>query len=140
MGRGRVLFAGLVLALLSGCGGATITGKVRYQERPVLSGSVIVLQADGTARTGVIQPDGTYSVEGLTRGPVRMGVLSPDPARARSILKKPKSPEKSTRVPPKTKPGTDGWFPLPAKLGDPERSGVTCEVNASRVQHDIDLK
>src|SRR4051812_10074770 len=78
--RVRSVAAVIVFAAV-GCGGrtATLTGKVTYQGNPVVSGSVIVLGADGTARSGVIQPDGTYAVEGVPRGPVRIGVLSPDP-------------------------------------------------------------
>src|SRR4051794_6835119 len=89
MNRTR-LIAPLILAVsLAGCGGraATLSGRVSYRGRAVTSGSVIVLHADGTARSGVIRPDGTYAVEGVQKGPVRIGVLSPDPAHARSILR-----------------------------------------------------
>src|SRR5262245_41962740 len=66
MKRARALALLVVLAAAAGCGGtATVNGKVTYQGRPVLSGSVIVLNADGTARSGVILRDGTYAVEGV---------------------------------------------------------------------------
>src|SRR5438477_1667604 len=87
MRRAIPLLAALLLPMLIGCGGtATVAGKVTYQGRPVLSGSVIVLNDDGTAVSGVIQPDGTYSVEGVKKGRVKVGVLSPDPTKARSVL------------------------------------------------------
>lgn len=138
MAARKMVVVGLLLALVSGCGGSTLRGKVSYRERPVLSGSVIALQADGTARSGVIQPDGSYEVEGLSRGPVRLGVLSPDPARARSILPTPKVEARGGKR-PRTKPGTNGWYPLPASLGDPEKSGLTCELTAARVEFDIKI-
>ena len=138
MRRARPILAALLLASLAGCGGggARVSGSVRYQGKPVLSGSVIVLHADGTACSGVIQPDGTYTVSGVKPGPARLGVLSPDPARARPVGKKGKHEGK----PKRTKPGTDGWFPLPAQLGDPEKSGLTCDVSGSSIKHDIDVK
>jgi len=141
----RVLPAVALLALTGCGGGSTLSGKVTYQGRPVVSGSVIVLNADGTAHSGVIHHDGSYAVEGVGRGPVRIGVLSPDPARAKSILKKEEPPPPADKPGaakaghPKTRPGTGGWVPLPHALGDPEKSGVTCDVNASHVEFDITL-
>jgi hypothetical protein len=146
MRRMRLVAAAIVLAAASGCGGtATLSGKVSYKGQPVLSGSVIVLLADGTARESVIQPDGTYTVEGVSRGRVRLGVFSPDPARARSILNKEQNQaQHAADKHPKvvhghTKPGTGGWFPLPPHLGDPEKSGLECDVAGSRVRHDIEM-
>src|SRR5689334_22127745 len=94
----------LVVAALSGCGnrGATVTGKVSYRGRPITSGSVIVRNADGTAESGVILPDGSYSVAGVKPGHISFGIFSPDPAHARSILKPaehhPKEPPKNART------------------------------------------
>src|SRR5262249_36905900 len=96
---------------------------------------------DGTARSWVIMPDGTYTVEGVKRGRVKFGVLSPDPARANSILntkgKKKAAAAKGTLG---EDPAAAGWFPLPRELGDPAKSGLECEVASSRVRHDLDLK
>jgi hypothetical protein len=147
MRRMRLLAAAILLTAAGGCGGgtATLSGKVSYKGQPVLSGSVIVLSADGTAREGVIEPDGTYEVPGVSRGHVRFGVLSPDPARARSILNKEENQAQHAAdkhpkvVHSHTKPGTGGWFPLPPHLGDPEKSGLEFEVAGSRVRHDIEM-
>src|SRR5436305_5386198 len=135
----------ILLTALSGCGGgtATLSGKVTYQGRTVTSGSVIVVHEDGTGRVGVIEPDGTYTVEGVKRGHVKIGVFSPDPAHARSVLTPDANHAKAARTPtkggrPAAKPKAAGWFPLPHSLGDPDKSGLTCEVTASHVEHDID--
>ena len=100
-------------------------------------GCVIALSEDGTASSGVIRPDGVYVVEGVKRGRVRLAVASPDPVHARSILKK-NNQHKSVQR--RTKPGEGGWFPLPKELGDPEKSGLACDVVSSRVEHDIEVK
>jgi hypothetical protein len=141
---GRLIPAVLILAA-TGCGGtARVSGRVIYQGRPVLSGCVTILNADGTASSGVIQPDGTYVVEGVKRGLARVGVVSPDPLRARSILKK--DDPKTGHAPhgkeshAHTKPGTGGWYPLPHNLGDPDKSGLVCDVSSSHVQFNIDVK
>src|SRR5437763_7171045 len=109
----------VLLLTLSGCGAGTATlgGKVTYRGRPVTSGSIIVVHEDGTARVGVIEPDGTYSVEGVKRGRVKVGVLSPDPAHARSILTPDENRAKEALRHAKgakkaVKPKAGGWFPL----------------------------
>jgi hypothetical protein len=138
----RILLPAALLAALTGCGGsAKLTGKVTYKGQPVLSGTVTVLNEDGTAASGVIQPDGTYAVEGVKRGRVKIGVVSPDPARARSILKKAENKDaKDKDHHGHTIPGTGGWFPLPPELGDPEKSGIELVVSSSRMQYDIEPK
>ena len=79
----------LLFVALSGCGDgtATLSGTVTYKGRPVTSGSIIVLNGDGTARSGVIQPDATYTVAGVKLGRVKIGVLSPNSARLRDASK-----------------------------------------------------
>ncbi len=131
--------AALALAMVGcGSGTSTLSGKVTYQGRPVLSGYVTVVNEDGTASSGVIQPDGTYTVEGVKRGHVRIAIVSPDPARAHSVLNK--GDHKDAKAGHgHTKPGTNGWYPLPANLGDPEKSGLTLDATASRVRHDIEM-
>jgi hypothetical protein len=143
--RAHGLLLMIVALAISGCGGgtATLSGKVSVRGRTVTSGSIIVLQADGTAKSGVIQPDGTYSVAGIARGHVRIGVISPDPAHARSVLtvepNRARAGHKRTHA-VAYRPSTTGWFPLPRHLGDPEKSGLECDATASQVEYDINVK
>jgi hypothetical protein len=128
------LFAVVLLAGACGCGGtATVTGKVRYQGRPVTYGSVIFLSADKTARSGVIGPDGSYTVEGVEPGDVKIGVISRDPSKARKHV------GTGSKAAAPVKPAARSWFPLPRKLEDPATSGLSCTVGAGHIRHDIDL-
>jgi hypothetical protein len=138
----RLFIPAVLIVVISGCGSGTVNmrGKVTYQGRPVLSGCVTVLNADGTASSGVIQPDGTYSVEGVKRGRVKVGVVCPDPQHARSILNPKAGQIQGKNTHAQTKPGTGGWYPLPRDLGDPEKSGLECDVSSSRVTFDIETK
>jgi hypothetical protein len=142
--RARWLIAVAQVLVLAGCGGSTATlgGKVTYQGKLVTSGSVIVVNDDGTSESAVIQPGATYTITGVKRGRVKIGVLSPEPARARSIVKsetpRPKGTGKMTAADRKAIDA--GWFPVPREYGNPATSGVGCDVTASRVQFDIDLK
>ena len=114
----------LLLLATTGCGGrtATISGKVTYKGRAVTSGMIVVLSPDGLATVkGTIQPDGRYSVEGVMRGRVKIGVLSPDPT-------------------PALKTKQTSWFPLPRSLGNPGTSGLECDLTTSYLQHDIEAK
>ena len=60
-------------------------GTVTYKGRPIIAGSVIFLAADHTAHAAVIEPDGTYAVEAMPPGPVKVAVISHDPTKGRSV-------------------------------------------------------
>ena len=90
---GRLLLL-VVLAGLCGCGHtAKITGKVTYQGRPVRYGAVTFLSADKTVRSCAIEPDGSYAIEGVPTGEVKIGVTSPNPSRGRSTARRRKPVE-----------------------------------------------
>ena len=110
----------ILLAGVCGCGNtAKVAGKVTYQGRPVVYGSVTFLSADKTARSGVIEPDGSYAVEGVPSGTVQIGVTSRDPSRGHTVLRD------GRRVRPDK---VEGWFPLPAKFESPQGSGLSFTV------------
>jgi hypothetical protein len=135
------LLCASLLTGVCGCGGtATVTGKVSYHGRPVSSGSVIFLGADQTARSGVIEPDGSFKVEGVPVGEVQIGVISRDPSKGRSVLRggKPKSTDKKGTTAPRE--ASTGWFPLPRQFEDPANSGLRCTLGWGRDRQDIDLK
>jgi hypothetical protein len=138
MTRPFATFAGLfaLFALAPGCGPgtATVAGKVTYQGKPVVWGSVTLKAADGSVHQIGLNADGTYRLDRVPVGPAKVGVSSPDPApsaRAKSL--------EDARVPagpPPLPPGA--WFPLPAKYADPATSGVTVQVGGG--PGDIELK
>src|SRR5579871_6375698 len=77
----RWLLAALA-ATACGCSReASVSGKVTYKDKPVTYGTVIVLGPEHKASSGAIQPDGSYTVEGLVPGEAQFGVVSRDPAK-----------------------------------------------------------
>jgi hypothetical protein len=125
-------------AILCGCGGtATVTGKVTYQGRAVTYGSVIFLCPDHTARSGAILPDGSYTVAGVYPGELKVGVISRDPSKGRSVSR---GGHRATKRAPLETVVTRGWFPLPARFEDPEKSGLGCALASGYVSYDIVLK
>jgi hypothetical protein len=138
MTRPRATFAGLLalLALAPGCGPGvgTAAGKVTYQGKPVVWGSVTLRAADGSMHQIGINPDGTYRLDRVPVGPAQVGVSSPDPKPSARLRE---GGEARLRAfPPPPPPGA--WFPLPAKYADPATSGVTMQVGGGPA--DIDLK
>jgi hypothetical protein len=130
---GLLLLATLTVAI-AGCGNsANITGKVTFAGRPVTHGSVIVVGPNKTARSGAILPDGTYMVEGIPPGMVGIAVISRDPAKGRSVVKRRPAEAEGTAA-------SDGWVPLPAKYESPLSSGLGCTLGSGHTKHDIELK
>ena len=115
----------LSVLLAAGCGSnnSSLDGKVSYKGQPVTSGMVVVLNPDRTTAKGEIEPDGTYSVSGVSsHGSVQVGVLSPDPAHHAT------RPAHSRK--PKPKPSA-GWVALPDTAGNPSTSGIEFEMAGS---------
>jgi hypothetical protein len=143
----------LLLVAVAGCHrSATVTGKVTYGDRPVVYGSVIFFGSDRAAHSGVIAPDGSYTIEGIPPGQVRIAVISHDPSKGRSVLRghKPAPPNRqppsrqtasTSRQPPNgPAASTSGWFPLPTNYESPMSSDLSCTLVAGRGTHDIELK
>ncbi|MGA2619802.1 MAG: hypothetical protein ABSF26_19490 [Thermoguttaceae bacterium] len=129
------------LAVAGGCQHtATVTGKVRYRDRPVVYGSVIFRNSDNTARSGVIEPDGSYRVENVPAGCVQIVVISRDPAKGHRGLGGPKPARPGPQAAPGQDTATGQWFPLPPKYEKPETSGLVHTIGTGQVSHDIDLQ
>jgi hypothetical protein len=129
IGRGRWWAVALLVAACGcGPGQATVSGRVTYKDKPVVYGAVTMVGPDEKAAFGTINPDGTYTVEGLTPGDVRIGITSRDPAKSRGPRK----------VPPST--GGNGWVPLPRGYESAANSGLACTVKSGSNTRDIDLK
>jgi hypothetical protein len=138
--RKMSLLLPVLLAGICGCGStAKVTGKVSYQGRPVTYGSVIFRSADKTAHSGVIEPDGSYSVEGVPSGTSAIAVISREPSKGRSVARRNKPGQVDDGATAKAA-AMNRWFPLPPNFEDAKTSGLECTVDSRHVNHDIDLK
>jgi hypothetical protein len=117
----------LVLAA-AGCGPnmGGIRGKVTYKGEPVPYGDVAFVASTGLVSSVRIREDGSYEVHDLPAGAVKIGVRAHQPpgmgiaAVVKDRLPLPKGGS-STAAPKYVK--------IPAKWGDPEKSGLGCTVS-----------
>lgn len=156
----------LIAALAAGCGGkANPKGKVTYQGKPVVWGSVTLVDSTGMYHQGEIDLQGNYSIDGVPTGPVKIGVHSPKPedpggrggkggkgapiggvaGKGAADIEDPREKffasqgGKKNVEPEKPRPPAGAWFPIPEKFSDPQTSGLTGDVK-SGTPLDIDLK
>jgi hypothetical protein len=156
-------FAALVMACLAGlgCSGnkTTVKGKVTYNGKTVVWGTVQLIDSTGLTQSGDIDLQGNYTIAGVTPGPVQIGVSSPDPTprtgakggkgaaaggKTNPDIEDPR--EKFLReqgmkqsVDERPLPPAGAWFALPKELADPINSKLTGTVEAGKPL-DIDIK
>jgi hypothetical protein len=145
-----------LLWLLPGCGPpkGDVTGSVTSQGKPVVWGSVTLVDESGLYHQANIDLEGNYEVKGVAAGPVKIAVVSPNPGgrtvrgggpidsgvageaddpREQFIQGKTKNTDDRPRPP------NGAWFPIDPKYNDPESSGLTGKVEAGRSELNITL-
>jgi hypothetical protein len=124
----------LPLLLALGCGAARgdLAGKVTYKGKALRFGSVSVVGGDGIPITDSIREDGTYLVRDIPVGAIKIAVTSRDPA-----VSQPKARKKGEVLP---KGDRTGWFAIPEKYGDFEKSALTFTLSRGANARDIELK
>jgi hypothetical protein len=136
--RPPALAAVLGLGLLGGCGEEpmehaptyAVTGKITFQGQPVTKGAVGFHGGEGRPASGIIRPDGTYSLstfaegDGAVAGHYKVSVV----ANEADPTKMPRPGEK----PPKDL--------VPKKYNNPEMSGLTADVDKKPTEVNFDLK
>jgi len=132
----------ILSASVCGCGKntAAISGKISYKGRAVTYGSVTFVSADKTARSGVISPDGAYSIDEVPPGNAVIAVISRNPALGRTIVKRDKSAQGGQKETTDRESSEKNWFPLPTKYESVKTSGLECTVPPRSYKLDIDLK
>jgi hypothetical protein len=140
----------LSLCLVTGCGGGktNVKGKVTYQGKTVVWGTVTLVDNTGANHQGTIELDGTYSVPDVPRGSVKIGVFSrapsnrPRPDGGKGVKTvDPNDPRSKFKKNPDIErplPAPGQWFPIPEKYSDAHSSGLTGEVQSGTL--DIKLE
>jgi len=152
----------LSFCLGAGCnsGKSEVKGKVTYQGKPVVWGTVTLVDASGQYHQSPIDLGGNYAVSGVPEGKVKIAVSSPNPhaggARGKagggpgakgaeakgaeaSDPEDPRSKFKKESAPEQPRPEKGKWFAIPADYGDPTTTKLTGEVKRGQPL-DIDLK
>jgi hypothetical protein len=128
----------LLCAGLFGCGGSDgvgqVEGKVSYQGKPILSGTVTFTSIDPKkpAGGGGINPDGTYFADGVPTGECKVTVTSPGaPAGSggRGAGGRSRTAEKPAAA---AAAGPAGWFAIPDTLSDPTKSTIKKTIKSGK--------
>jgi hypothetical protein len=138
MTRTLHLTAVLIVGAIAGCDGkvATVTGKVTFQGKPIVFGTVSIIGPDGMTQSGPIQPDGSFSVPGVGVGEGKVAVTSLKPpdgtdGKAKRGGRDAGGHDDERAMPPEAAAPADvlkNWFPIPPKYGDHKQSGLTIPV------------
>jgi hypothetical protein len=97
-----------------------------------------MLSKDGVLVTGPIREDGSYALTSVPTGTVRVAVNSPPPVEVGAGGPTgPLGKDPASAPPPPA--DNKSWFPIPEQYGDPEQSGLTCNVKPGANVHNIDL-
>lgn len=137
---------------LAGCSESPrgrLHGKVTYQGQALPDVMVVFLASDNQTHPVALKADGTYEVDGVAYGPVKVSVqqTGPRPAvKADPDLRRPgqnktgvKDEKASFRPDPPEEPVATG-VRIPANYGDPEKSGLGFELKSADQEWSTDLK
>jgi hypothetical protein len=123
----------------AGCSNsADVSGKVTYNGKPVVYGTVVVVGADGLPRSGAIQPDGSYKVKAVPLGQAKVAVTSPrppgsDPPPKKAVGRDADDDKPRPEPPPPAPPEViQNWVALPEKFGDVNLSNITVTVKSGQ--------
>jgi hypothetical protein len=139
---------GIVVASLFsvGCGQGqgTVTGTVKFQDKPLAFGSVVIRGPDGIPRTAHISPGGTYTMPDIPCGAAKLAVYCPDPAEQDDLLEQEKAKFQKGLAKTLDRKVLDidrtKWFAIPSEYGDFDKSGLFFEVKKGSNTFDIILK
>lgn len=161
--RGSLLsIVGMSLLLsAAGCGSrGTVSGKVLYKGKPLPGGGVIFIHDRG-AFSSPIQEDGSYRIDKVPVGPVKITLTGPAGANNRVMGAMPRGVQaekaKKNMVPvaseekgpkalmaemigPKASQGKKPGVIIPRKYGNPEESGLTYTVGSGSQTYNIELE
>jgi hypothetical protein len=128
---GVACLGGVAVALLaSGCAPryGNLSGSVTYNNKPVTGGTITFFDVSEKPISGEIKPDGTYTVSKVRVGRARIAVTTPMAIEF-------KAQGAGDVLPNAPKPPA-----IPPRYGDPEKSGLTCDVTEGDQTHPVTLE
>ena len=130
----------LVAAGLAGCGKqtATVSGKLTVGGTPLPFGTVNILAAEGVPQEGKINPDGSYTVLNVPRGPVKILVTAIDPEEV-EMTRRLTGAGNKTGTTVKTFDSTQFWLIHP-DYGDLTKGKLSVDVDKNPFTFDADLQ
>jgi hypothetical protein len=135
------LMIAIALLASAGCAGrnvGSVSGRVTFQGKPVVSGSVVMAPQQGPPVTSNINDDGTYTCNNVPAGPVKIGVVSPNDALEARERQAQKPGLKGMGDTPKF--DLAKWFPIPSKYANYMASPLTFDVKVGENSYDIVLE
>jgi hypothetical protein len=137
----------LVLAAASlgaaGCGEpvGSVSGKVLYNGAAVKAGSVGFVDAQGKGYSSPIAEDGTYKIDKVPAGPVKVTVeTSSILAAAKAPSYAPPADAKGSYTVPDAAKAKANYVKIPDKYEDAQKTDLTYTVTPGSQPHDIELK
>ena len=129
-----ILGIGLMALVSIGCQGrGDVSGRVTFQGKPLVFGTVLFAASDGNSFQANIDKDGRYTVRGLRVGDARVAVNSPNPKGITLVYKDPKKK-------PAPYPDAPGWFAIPNRYETVATSGLTYTIKGGENTIDIELQ
>jgi hypothetical protein len=138
-------FLALALALgVAGCGHsskASVAGKVYYKDTPLKGGNVTFVAPDKQSYLAEIQEDGSYSIDKLPPGEMKIAVetASLRPPNAFVLKNKPPADTGGAYHPPDYEARAKRFVQIPDLYSNPDQSGLSYTVKGGKQEHDIKL-
>jgi hypothetical protein len=117
----------------------TVSGTVKFKDRPLRAGTVIFHCQDGIVLRAPIDKNGTYSLPAAPLGPVQITVVIP---RTRQLNMSTEGAPvfKDLKQADKAEPeDSTEQIAIPLKYRDPETSGLSFTVEGGSQTKDLDL-
>ena len=146
--------AALVAVALAGCSDVPrgrLHGTVTFQGKPLTATTVIFLASDNKTHPVKLKSDGTYEVNGVALGAIKVSVQQDLPTVA-AKAEAPRSgtwgqakgnvvDEKAGKAPPAPRTNEKGsGRQLPASYASAEKSGLSFELTGADQDWSVDLK
>lgn len=148
MRRAGVAVVIAVLLVVPGCGvpRARVHGTLKYEGKPLGGAIITFFSADNATFTARTRSDGTYQVDRVPQGTVRVSVQipkrrpkpRPDPASVQKANKE--AGLKSWQERKQLEEPSSPRIKLPDRYGNPETSDLSFELKELDQDYSIDLK